>query len=153
VTVANQGTRRPLVVKLPLPPGAEPDGVEGAGLASAREPALRFTGGTAPDTRRVRVRPGIELAAVQEPLTLGDASTRLRILATSFDGRRYVARLQGRRGATYRVRLRIPFQVGSIDGGDIVGRDAGWTEVAIGFAGDREWIGRDLVVTVGRRER
>jgi glycogen debranching enzyme len=142
VTVANQGAPRPLVVKIALSPGAEPEG-------GARE--LRFAGGTAPDTKRLHVRPGIELAPVQEPLTLGDLSTRLRVLATSFDGRRYVARLQGLRNRTYRLRLRVPFQIESIDGGDIVGRDGAWTNVAVSFAGDRDWIAKDLVVLVGRR--
>jgi hypothetical protein len=129
-------------VKIALSPGAEPEG-------GARE--LRFAGGTAPDTKRLRVRPGIELAPVQEPLTLGDSSTRLRVLATSFDGRRYVARLQGLRNRTYRLRLRVPFQIESIDGGDVAGRDGEWTNLAVSFAGDRDWIAKDLVVLVGRR--
>jgi hypothetical protein len=131
------------VVKLPLTPGAEPE-------RDIRE--LRFVGGAAPETRRVRIKPGIELAPLQEPLTIGDPSRRLRVIATSFVDGRYVARLQGLSGRTYSVRLRVPFQIESLAGGQIVRKNGAWTEVAIAFpAADAEWLGKDLTITVGRR--
>jgi glycogen debranching enzyme len=143
LVVAQAGRPRPLVVKLPLAPGAEPE-------RDIRE--LRFVGGAAPETRRVRIKPGIELAPLQEPLTIGDPSRRLRVIATSFVDGRYVARLQGLSGRTYSVRLRVPFQIESLAGGQIVRKNGEWTEVAIPFpAADAEWLGKDLTITVGRR--
>ena len=59
----------------------------------------------------------------QAPLALGDAPQRLRIIDTRVEGGVYTARLQGRRGRTYRVRLDVPFAVTSIEGGREVGRD------------------------------
>ena len=50
--------------------------------------------------------------------------------------------------------LTLGFQIAAVEGGVLAGRDGAWTNVALDFpAGDRERIARDLVVTVGRRER
>lgn len=143
VVVANHGRPRPLTVTLALPPGAEADGGVGE---------LRFAGAAASETKRLRVRPGIEIAPVQRPLTIGDASQRLRVIATRLDRGRYVAHLQGLRGRTYHVRLLVPFRIDSIAGGEIVGREGGWTEVAVALPpGDGEWAATDLVVNIGQR--
>lgn len=144
VTVANHGRPRPIVVKIALPPAAEPEG-------GVRE--LRFAG-TSTETKRLRVRPGIEVAPVHDPLTIGDPSQRLRVIATSVEGNRYIARLQGRRGRTYRVRLLVPFQIESISGGKATDRTETWSNVDVDFpAGEGDWAAKDLVVTVGRRRR
>ena len=56
-------------------------------------------------------------------------------------------------GAANLCTLPAPFRSTAIEGGGFAGRDGAWTNVALDFpAGDREWIARDLVVTVGRRE-
>jgi hypothetical protein len=135
VTVANTGQARPLIVALTLPPGAQAEG-------NVRE--LRFAGaGT--ETKRIRIRPGIEIAPVHPPLTIGDESQRVRVIRASLEGGRYVARLQGRAGRTYRVRLSVPLAVNSIDGGTIARRDGRWTEVTVPFEpSDREWVTKDV---------
>jgi glycogen debranching enzyme len=141
VTVANSGRPRPLVVKLALPPGAEIEGAQ-------RE--LRFTGGSS-DTRRVRIRPGFEIAPVHPPLTVGDASQRLRVVSTSIDGAHYVARLQGRAGRTYRVRVSTPFQLDSIEGGTLVGRSGRWSEVDVTFdRSERDWVTKEVRIVIQR---
>lgn len=142
VAVSNSGRPRPLVVKLALPPGAEVEG-------NVRE--LRFSGAAA-ETRRVRVRPGIEIAPVHPPLALGDPSQRLRVITTGFDRARYTARLQGRQGRTYRVRLSIPFEISSMEGGTVVGTKDGWKEVDVAFpSSENEWVTQTVVVATGRR--
>ena len=72
------------------------------------------------------MRPGIELTADQKPLAIGDESRRLRIVETR--GRQAAstpARLQGRRGQTYRLSLDVPFEVLGIEGGKELPREAG----------------------------
>jgi hypothetical protein len=128
-------------VKLALPPGAEVEG-------DVRE--LRFSG-SAPERRRVRVRPGIEIAPVHAPLAIGDTSQRLRVIATAFDRGTYTARLQGRQGRTYRVRLSIPFQIASMAGGTVIGTKDAWTELDVAFPpSDTDWVNLDLRVAVAR---
>ena len=145
VSVSNAGRPHPIVVKLAVAPGAEIDG---------HVSALRFSGGTAPETRRAGVRPGIEIAAVHAPLTPGDPPQRLRIVSTRLDGRRYVARLEGRGGRTYRARLWMPFAVEGIEGAAVAGQDAGVMDVTVTFDGAPDvWVTRDLVVSLGRRVR
>src|SRR5438874_6562791 len=52
----------------------------------------------------------------------------------------------------YRVRLRGPSEIGSVEGGDIVGHEAGWTEAAISIPpGEVDWGTKDLSVTPGQR--
>ncbi len=137
VSVSNEGQPRPLVVKLAPAPGAE---VRGAG----RE--LRFAGGRTRETQRVRVRQGFELVAEHAPLALGDPSGRLRIIRTSASGRDFTAKLQGRRGRTYRVRLRAPSSRVAIDGGTLRGTRDGWMEIDVTFQGERDWIEQALAV-------
>ncbi len=88
------------------------------------------------------------------PLTPGDPPQRLRIISTRLDGRRYVARLEGQRGRTYRARLWMPFAVEGIEGATIAGQDSGVMDVTVTFdGGPDEWVTRDLVVSIGRRVR
>lgn len=141
VSVSNQGRPRPLVVQILPPPGAEVDG-------NTRE--LRFTGTTGPETKRLVVRPGIEIAPEHEPLRIGAASERLRVIDTGVEGGRYTARLQGLGGRTYRVRLTVPFDVTSIAGGTIVARDRDRLDVDVPFTGSA-WSDRDLIISLGRR--
>ncbi len=137
VTVSNAGRPQPLVVKLALPPGAEAeDGV--------RE--LRFRGQSAAETQRVRVRPGFELAPVNEPLHLGDRSERVRIISTSARGGTFTAILQGRTGRTYRFRLRAPSEPASVTGGTVRGVRDGWIEIDVPFKGDGDWVEQKLTV-------
>ncbi len=144
VTVANAGRPSPLVVKLALAPGAEAD----KGTTE-----LRFAGTQAAETRRVAVKPGIEIMPIQEPLRLGDRSQRLRIISTSFDGHRYVAHLQGLRGRTYGVRASVPFAIENVAGGEISTREGTSVLLSIPFEkGDGDWAAKDLVITVGKRQ-
>lgn len=137
-TVSHAGRPRPVVVKLALPPGAEP-------ARGVRE--VRFDGGAKPETKRVAVRPGIEIAPIHEPLRVGDLSQRLRVIATSLEGRRYVARLEGRRGRTYTVRATVPMSVDSVSGGQVIRRDGSTLEIAIAIpAGPGDWAPCDLVI-------
>ncbi len=144
VTVANAGRPRPLLVKLALAPGAQVEkGV----------PELRFAGAPAPETRRIAIKPGIEIVPIQEPLRLGNRSQRLRIISTSFDGRRYVAHVAGLRGRTYTLRASVPFTIESVTGGEVTRRDATQIELSISFdKGEGEWGEKDLVIAVGRRQ-
>ncbi len=143
VHVRHAGTPRPIVVTLALPPGAEP-------ARGVRE--IRFDGRLPQEARSVAVQPGIVLAPVHAPLRVGDPSQRLRVISTSFDGRRYVARLEGRRGRTYELRAHVPFRVESIDGGENRGGLTPSGTISVTFPGEGDgWSARDLVITVGRR--
>ncbi len=144
-TVAHTGSPRPVVVKLALPPGAEPE-------RGVRE--LRFDGAMKSETKRVNVRPGIEIAPVHEPLRVGDVSQRLRVISTSLTGNRYVARLEGRRGRTYTVRATVPMAVESVTGGQVTRRAGATLEIAVtpqGGAG--EWSSQDLVIAVAAAKK
>ncbi len=148
VAVKNDGVPRPIVVRLALEPG---------GRVRTGTPDLRFRGAAGSETQRVRIAPGFAIVPVHEPLRIGDGSTRLRVIETSFDGRTCTARLQGRAGRTYRVRLRAPggnIGSGRISGGDIrperIPRD-GWMEVDVAFKGDREWVEQKLTVTLRQK--
>lgn len=142
-SVTHAARPRPVAVKIALAPGAEADG-------GIRE--LRFAGSASAETKRVGIRPGIELSPVHEPLRTGDVSRRLRIISAAFDGRRYTARLEGRRGQTYVLRAFVPFAVESVSGGDITRRDGTTMDIAVPFPADaNEWSARSLVITVGRR--
>ena len=79
-------------------------------------------------------------------------SQRLRIINTSFDGRRYTARLEGRRGRSYALVASIPFSIESIEGATIVKRNGSRTELIVPFdAGSGDWMGKHLVIRVGSR--
>lgn len=141
VTVTQTGHVRHLVVRLKLPPGAEAE----RGIST-----LRFE--RAAQTQHVAVRPGIELWPVHDALRAGDVSQRLRIINTSFDGRRYTARLEGRRGRSYALVASIPFSIESIEGATIVKRNGSRTELIVPFdAGSGDWMGKHLVIRVGSR--
>jgi glycogen debranching enzyme len=93
---------------------------------------------------------GVTLVPEQAPLMLGDQPQRLRIIETRVDGNVYTARLQGRRGHTYRVRLDVPFAVQSIEGGREVARDGRVRTIDITVPdGAAEWIDCRLVVRLG----
>jgi glycogen debranching enzyme len=86
-----------LVVQRILPLGAKQVG--GGPLAWMPKP------GTEAQTRELRYRGGIEVMPLHEPLRSGERSSRLRILDERLEGSAYVARLEGRRGKTYRLRI------------------------------------------------
>ena len=141
VTVTQTGRVRPIVVRLALAPGAEAE----RGIS-----ALRFDRGA--QTQHVVVRPGIEMWPTHEALRLGDESQRMRIISTSFDGRRYTARLEGRRGRTYALVASVPFTIESIEGATIGNRNGSRMELIVPFdTGSGDWIGKDLVIHIGRR--
>ncbi len=86
-----------LVVERAPPLGAEL-------LGGARMPWRPKPG---PDSQRLelRYRGGIEVVPLHPPLRSGERSSRLRILDERIEGAKYVARLEGRRGMTYRLRV------------------------------------------------
>ena len=91
--------------------------------------------------------PGVTLVPEQAPLMLGDQPQRLRIIETRVDGPIYTARLQGRRGRTYRVRLDVPFTVQSVDGGREVEHNGRVRVIEITVPdGPSEWIDCTLVM-------
>lgn len=144
VEVVHSGTPGPLVVRPGFPPGAEP--VSGG----SRE--LRLPGRQARETATIRLQPGIEIAPVHEPLRVGDPSQRLRVISTSFDGRRFVARLEGRRGRTYQLRAAVPFRVESMEGGRTTGGSGRSATLEVTVPGEGEgWSRHELVITVGPR--
>ncbi|HSL20958.1 MAG TPA: glycosyl hydrolase family 65 protein [Vicinamibacterales bacterium] len=138
VSVTGLAEPRPLVVRITPEPGAVPGGM--------RE--LRFTGARTAETQRVAVRPGFALAPVHDPLRVGDLSQRLRVIETTTESGQFVARLQGRRGRTYRVRVRAPSPRVTVTGGEARGTSDGWTDVDVRFEGDRDWVEQRLVVRV-----
>jgi hypothetical protein len=83
-----------------LPPGAEL-------LGGSRLPWV-VPAGRKSLTLSIRYRGGIEAVPVHEPLRSGERSSRLRILDERVEGGTYVARVQGKRGKSYRVRLLEP---------------------------------------------
>jgi hypothetical protein len=102
------------------------------------------------ETKRVAVRPGIEIAPVHEPLRVGDPSRRLRVISTRMDEDRYVARLVGLAGRTYRIRAFVPFATKAVAGADVLSRGQDTLELAVTFAGEGgTWTAKDLVITVG----
>jgi glycogen debranching enzyme len=143
VTIEHAARPRPVTVRLAPAPGSETKG-------GIRE--LRFNGSAAKQELRAAVQPGIEIAPVHEPLRVGDPSQRLRIISTSFDGRRYVARLEGRRGRTYLLRAHVPFHVESIAGGENTDGLTPSGTISVTFPGEGDgWTPLELVISVGRR--
>jgi glycogen debranching enzyme len=124
VTVANHGGPRPLAVRI--------DGAE-----------LRFSGGPVPETRRTMAAPRVEIAPVHPPLTIGNESERLRVIGTTLGSGQFVAHLQGRRGHTYRVKVKT--------GG-------AWSEQLVEFppgnvplqSSKDDWVAKDLAVPLRR---
>jgi glycogen debranching enzyme len=109
---------------------------------------------TAAPSGEVRLRPGIELTADQKPLVIGDESQRLRVVETRVDGGVFTARLQGRRGRTYRLSLDAPFEVQAIEGGKELPRDGRVRRIEVIVPpGDTEWVDTALTVKLGRRTK
>ena len=122
-----------------LPPGAQ------------MQPAAPVRGRTAAGPAAT-ASAGIDLAPEQAPLTLGDVPQRLRVVDTRVEGNVYTARLQGRRGRMYRVRLDVPFAVTAIEGGREVKRDGRIRTIEVVIPdGAAEWIDCQLVVRLGAR--
>ena len=86
-----------LVVERNLPLGAKRVG--GGPLSWMPKPGLEA------QSLELRYRGGIEVVPLHEPLRSGERSSRLRILDERLEGSTYVARLEGRRGKTYRLRV------------------------------------------------
>jgi hypothetical protein len=134
----------PVDLAPPLPPGAARLPIRSGGAA---RPAGR------PDTV-VTLGPGVRLVPEQEPLLLGDAPRRLRIVDEGERAGVYTARLQGLRGRTYRVRLEVPLDVLSIDGGREVKREGRVRTVEIQVPdGPTDWMDVRLIVRFGPAKR
>jgi glycogen debranching enzyme len=145
IAVSNLGKPLAVGVQPVLPPGSEVEG--GRGRAG-----MPLSVVSTPRSMTLRVRPGIELAPVQPPLALGDESHRLRVVETSVSAGTYQARLQGRRGRSYRMRLDVPFEVLGIEGGTDVGRDGASHLVEVRIPdGPGEWVDATLTLRLGRR--
>ncbi len=122
-----------------LAPGAQKQPAAPASARNAAAPAVSASA-------------GIDLILEQAPLALGDVPQRLRVVDARVEGSVYTARLQGRRGRTYRVRLDVPFAVTAIEGGRAVGRDGRVRLVDIVVPdGPSEWIDCELIVRLGAR--
>jgi hypothetical protein len=68
------------------------------------------------------------------------------------DGSVYTARLQGRRGRIYRLKLDVPFAVTAIEGGREVGRDGRIRTIEVAVPdGAAEWVDCQLAVRLGAR--
>jgi glycogen debranching enzyme len=150
----------PLSLELTLPPGAEP--ISSTDLRrfvrvdgdNARGVRLRLDADFArAETLRLRHRPGIEIAPVNEPLRLGDESRRTRIIDARLDGDAYTVRLQGRSGRAYRLTLNLPFAIRSLTGAREVSRDGSTRTLDVSFPpSDTEWLEVMLQVRLGPRE-
>lgn len=139
-SVVHAAAPRAVVVKLALPPGGEAE-------RGVRE--LRFDGALASETKRAAARRGFEIMPIHEPLRIGDPSQRLRVISTSFDGTRYTARLEGRRGRTYRVRVLTAEPVESVSGGTITSRDGTSVDLTVTIpAGPGDWAPLSLEIRV-----
>jgi hypothetical protein len=100
----------------------------------------------------VRMRPGVVLAADQKPLAIGDTAQRLRIVETGVARGVFTARLQGRRGETYRLSLDVPFEILGIEGGKELPREGRVRRIEVTIPnGERAWVDTTLVVKLGRR--
>jgi hypothetical protein len=142
--VPRQGAMSVEVV-VPVPPGARL-------LSKAATLALSPSALTGD----VRILPGIELTADQAPLTIGDEPRRLRLVETRMEGREpasvFTARLQGRRGRTYRLSLDVPFEVLGIEGGRELPREGRLRRIEISIPeGGADWIDTTLAIKLGRR--
>jgi hypothetical protein len=94
----HEGSALPeLVVERRLPLGAK---ILGGGPAT-----FRLKPGRESQALSLRYRGGIEVVPLHEPVRSGERSSRLRILDERLLGTTYVARLEGRRGRYYRLRV------------------------------------------------
>ncbi len=123
VSVTPKGGTLPLELRQRVPPGPAGSG-EGRRLASKAgwqgqpddDVFWRFDRIAAPVTFRLPVPPGPEVVVVSPPLALGDPSSRLRIIRTWMEGQTFKLMVEGRRGATYRLRVLTPAPIVSLDG-------------------------------------
>ncbi|HEY3380535.1 MAG TPA: hypothetical protein VGK32_02145 [Vicinamibacterales bacterium] len=124
-----------------LPPGAERLTRRTAGASTPPSfPAGAF------------IAEGVELLPAERPLALGDTPQRLRVVEARVDAGVYTARLQGLRGRTYRVRLAVPFEVLTIDGGRELSRDGRFRTIVVAMPdGPTDWVDARLVVRLGSR--
>ena len=147
VTVSPRKGAFAVDVRVALPPGAE---------LLSRSATLSLGGQSL--SGEVRMRPGVELRVEQPPLRVGDEAQRLRIVETKVDAGVYTARLQGRRAATYRLSIDVPFDVVSIDldGRPVMSQPESRTgrgrtvELTLPD-GPAEWMDATLSVRLGRR--
>jgi glycogen debranching enzyme len=119
----------PIEIRASLPPGTSlAKGAVGAGAWHAEAPASgpnrgprlwRFSDVLKPVLFDIPYAPGIEVAPVQDPLQLGDLSSRLRIIDAWLDGTTYTLKVEGRRGRSYQVRMLMPYRM-TIDGARVV---------------------------------
>ncbi len=139
VTVASTGRPQPLKVLIVRSPGAEIEG---------NRSELTFDGGS--ETKSLRIKPGVEIETLNEPLRLGASSGRLRILETGIANGRYTARLQGLSDRAYIVRVKVPFEVTDVAGGEIVTRAGDQLDIRVTFEGSG-WSDKNVVLSLGRR--
>ena len=148
-----------LSLELALPPGAEALASPGrrqfarVDRDASRGVRLRLDGDfAAPETWQLRYRPGIEIVPVNEPLQLGDEPRRLRIIDARVERGTYVARLQGRSGTAYRLKLDVPFAVQSLNGARELSREGSIRTLEVAFPPSAElWQERTLQVQLGAR--
>jgi hypothetical protein len=127
---------RELDVELSFPPGAKP------ARASFRTKVT-----TAPQILEARYRRGIELSPLPDPLTLGQASTRLRILTEQWTDGAYKARLEGRSGKSYRLKMETPLRLSEIQGARELTREGETRILEVSFpASENEWSKLDLLL-------
>jgi len=132
----------PIVLDPPLPPGSQR-------IAGGTGSRPRAAGSTAQPPTRLAFTPGIQIVPDQARLALGDTPQRARIVETRFDNGVYTARLQVRRGRTYRFRVDVPFTVVSIDGGREVGHDGRVRLIEVSVPeGSTEWVETTLQVRI-----
>ena len=118
--------------------------------AAGPEVQLALKTGAAPQAVAIRTQPGIQLLPVHAPLALGDESHRLRVVETTMMDGAYVARLQGRTGRTYEVRLDAPLPIASIQGATEVRQEGSVRVLSIAIpAGGGEWADVTLRVKLG----
>lgn len=138
----------PVVLAPPLPPGAQ-RAVTGTGGGRAGR-----TTSAASARAELAFTPGIQLIPEQAPLALGDTPQRARIIETKFENGVYTARLQVRRGRTYRFRVDVPFPVASIDGGRETSREGRVRVIDVSVpTGPTEWVETTLQLQVGKSSR
>jgi glycogen debranching enzyme len=128
VSIAPRGGSLPVEFHASFPPGTSLAGRAGAMGWQAEPPSpgpnrgprlWRFDEVLTPVLFDIPYAPGIEVAPIQDPLQLGDLSSRLRIIDAWLDGATYTLKVEGRRGRSYQVRMLIPYRM-TIDGARVL---------------------------------
>jgi len=149
----------PLVLELPLPPGAEwVPAKQSPFTRMAQVPDTRGTwlkaslAVTKPESFVVRYRGGVTLTPIHDPLQVGDAPHRLRVIDTRFADGAYTMRVQGLRGATYKLLLDTQMRVAAIVGARETGTQDGKRVVEVTFpAGSQAgWGESDISIRTGK---